>query len=359
MRLLARERETRRLLVAVLEQLPIAVLVASPDGSVLFRNAGVAAILGDGLDPVATGADGRRLAPGDWPLARSLATGAAVADEEIAIERHDGSHIVIAASSGPVIDEAGAIVAAVVTYSDITGRKDAERLRDAFIGVLSHELRTPMTSILGAAMTLRRHADALPEVDRELVMDVAVEAERLRRVIDDLVVVARVGRGAALADAEPVSLRQRGGDGGRGRADALAPRCGSSSGHRTGCPRSAGEAGLVDQVLRNLLSNAAKYGGAGRVDVEVRAGCGRPRGGGPRARPGPRPRGRRGRGRSSSCSTARRSPHGRARAGVGLFVSRALVEAMGGRIWARPRRGGGAEFGFSLPIIGDEEGDDA
>ncbi len=357
-RLLARERQTRRLLGAVLEQMPIAVMVASTDGRVLFRNAGVTAVLGDHPDPVGARPDGRRLAAADWPLARSLATGAVVGDEEIVIDRPDGSHGVIEASSGPILDESGAVVAAVVTYSDVTGRKDAERLRDAFIGVLSHELRTPVTSILGAAVTLRRHAGALPEVDRELVIDVAAEAERLRRIIDDLVVVARMDRGAALAAAEPVALRQ-----------VLAAVLEDEQTHWPGVPfvlrapdrlpPVQGEAGLVDQVLRNLLSNGAKYGGAGRVDVEVGLDAA--------AREvvvrvldrGP------GLGADEAGSLfdlfyrsplATRSAPG---AGVGLFVSRALVEAMGGRIWAVPRRGGGAEFGFSLPVIGADANDEA
>ena len=357
-RLLARERQTRRLLGAVLEQMPIPVMVASTDGRVLFRNAGVTAVLGEHPDPIGARADGRRLAASEWPLARSLATGEVVVDEEIVIERPDGSRGVIEASSGPILDESGAVVAAVVTYSEITGRKDAERLRDAFIGVLSHELRTPVTSILGAAVTLRRHAGALPEVDRDLVMDVAAEAERLRRIIDDLVVVARMDRGAVLAADEPVALRQ-----------VVATVVADEQAHWPGVPfvlhaperlpPVRGEAGLVDQVLRNLLSNAAKYGGRGRVDVEVGLDAGArevvvrvlDRGPGLEA------------GQAGALfdlfyrsPLATRSAPG---AGVGLFVSRALVEAMGGRIWAGPRRGGGAEFGFSLPVIRVDEDDEA
>jgi signal transduction histidine kinase len=112
----------------------------------------------------------------------------------------------------------------------------------------------------------------------------------------------------------------------------------------------------VEQVVRNLLTNAAKYGGAeGRIDVRgeregddvvVRVldrGPGFPEGDASRL-----------------FDIYYRSPQVARRAagaGIGLFVSKALVDAMGGRIWAGERDGGGAEFGFALPAM-VEPGDD-
>ncbi|MFL5756683.1 MAG: sensor histidine kinase [Chloroflexota bacterium] len=108
----------------------------------------------------------------------------------------------------------------------------------------------------------------------------------------------------------------------------------------------------VEQVVRNLLSNAAKYGGAGRVEVRadhdgdevlVRVldeGPGFPEAEADRLfelffR--------------SSTTAARASG-----AGIGLFVASRLAKAMGGRIWARRRDGGGAEFGFALRVMAEE-----
>ena len=124
-----------------------------------------------------------------------------------------------------------------------------------------------------------------------------------------------------------------------------------------GLPTVIADPTYVEQVVRNLLSNAAKYGGAGTD--------------GPR-----RGRGRRRRGRSSGSSTtgpgfppdeadqlfelffrSAETPRTAAGAGIGLFVCARLIRAMGGRIWARNRPEGGAEFGFALRVM-DEDADD-
>jgi signal transduction histidine kinase len=120
-----------------------------------------------------------------------------------------------------------------------------------------------------------------------------------------------------------------------------------------GLPTVIGDRTYVEQVLRNLLSNAAKYGGAGStVEVIVE-----PDGGELAVRvlddgPGidPVEAGRLFELFYRSPSTAVTI----AGAGIGLFVCARLVDAMGGRIWARPRPTGGSEFGFALRIMADD-----
>ncbi len=173
----------------------------------------------------------------------------------------------------------------VAVISDVSWRHEADQIRDRFLGVLSHELRTPVTSIYGGTqLLLGRGARLDPETRNELLVSVAAEAERLQR---------------------------------------------------------------------NLLSNAAKYSGPGST-VEVSMEDAEDevlvhvRDDGPgivaddaerlfglyyRAAP--------------QASTA-------PGAGIGLFVCRELVATMGGRIWAKPLPGKGAEFGFSIPGYVDE-----
>ena len=96
----------------------------------------------------------------------------------------------------------------IAVLTDISERLQTERLRDTFIGMLSHELRTPVTSIYGGSQVLLNRGDRLEaETRQELIADVASEAERLHRLIENLLVLARVERGQDLAGDEPVLLR--------------------------------------------------------------------------------------------------------------------------------------------------------
>jgi two-component system sensor histidine kinase KdpD len=114
----------------------------------------------------------------------------------------------------------------------------------------------------------------------------------------------------------------------------------------------AADATYVEQVVRNLLSNAAKYAGAGaRVEALVEAAGDevlvRILDDGPGFPPGEADR---------LFELYYRSPStagSASGAGIGLFVCARLIRAMGGRIWAAPRAGGGSEFGFSLKVMAE------
>lgn len=233
--------------------------------------------------------------------------------------------------------------------------REAQRRREAFIGVMSHELRTPITTIYAGTKFLSRsgRGAARREAAREVLADVQIESERLYRLVEDLLVITKVERGRVEPAGEPLLLQR------------LVPRMAaaeqaSSRGLHVevdvpeSLPTVRGEETYVEQVVRNFLSNARKYsppGGTVRVtgeatdtEVVVRVmdeGPGFPAEEGERLfelfyR---------------SPSTAEKASG----AGIGLFVSRQLVEAMGGRAWARPRPKRGAEFGFALPRLPEDD----
>ncbi len=228
---------------------------------------------------------------------------------------------------------------------DITHEREAETARDRFLEILSHELRTPVTAIYGGAKLLGRASiDAAQQ--QELVADVGAEADRLYRLVEDLIILARAERGAAPTTMEPVSLDRLV----ERVIVAIRPRWPAvefqlvSQAH--GLPVDGNET-YIEQVLRNLLTNAAKYAEAGRlVEVVVEHGeveaIVRVLDRGP----------------GIDLAEAERlfeidyrsaRTQGLAQGtGIGLFVARWLVESMGGRIWARPRPDGGSEFGFTL-----------
>lgn len=228
-------------------------------------------------------------------------------------------------------------------------RATPARERQEFAATLAHELRTPIAVINGNARILQDQEGSLsPDEKLQALDDIREEAERVRILVEDLTTLA-VSPDANLADSlEPIHLaefvdvaiaRQRRRHVGRViELDAAGSRRLARA-----VPRQ------VEQILDNLLGNAVKYSPPSSIvrvvvadtddSIEVRV---LDRGIGIDAR-----------------SAARlfkpffRSPKAAATAsgtGIGLVVSKRLVEAQGGRIWARPREGGGSEFGFSLPV---------
>ena len=267
-----------------------------------------------------------------------------------------------AGTPGAFFDEEQELVAtmgrALAGPVDVAARSVAERkatvLRDAFIGIISHELRTPITTIYGMSQVLRQHhatmdADALDHV----IEDIGAEADRLRRLAEDLLVLSRTEGGRLTLTRDPLLV----GHVVRRRIADEATRWPS---HRftanipAGLPLVLGEEMYAEQVVQNLLSNAAKYSPPGsEVRVEVshdeRELCVRVLDEGM------------GFGQETPealfelffrSATATRSASG---AGIGLFVCRQLIEAMGGRIWAAARQPVGSEFGFALPLLTESE----
>ncbi len=238
----------------------------------------------------------------------------------------------------------------IVVLRDVTEGRRREAVRETLVGVLSHELRTPITTIYGGAKLLSRANSTLDDTTRRAIFaDIADEAEHLQRLVEDLVALNRFGDDAGDLGREPVLLQR------------LAPQVVGSEESRwpgvtfrvtmpPGLPTVVGDPTYVEQVLRNLISNAAKYGGAeASVDVALEAADDevhvRVLDDGPGIEPGEVDR---------LFELFFRSPNtagSGSGAGIGLFVCSRLVRAMGGRVWARPRPAGGSEFGFALRIM--------
>lgn len=234
----------------------------------------------------------------------------------------------------------------------VTNERRANELRDAFNSIVSHELRTPITYIYGGAKLLARRDRPLDEkTKQELIDDLEAEADRLYRLVEDLLVLSRTEKGSIERTDDPVLLTR------------VVERVVKTEQARwpgvkfrfTGAlVRTAkGDETYVEQITRNLLSNAAKYSPVGatiEIVVDETADEVRTRvfdqGVGIAHEEADR-----------LFELYYRSPQTKGKvsgAGIGLFVCRALVEAMGGRIWAAPRPEGGAEFGFTLQPYAEE-----
>ncbi len=243
----------------------------------------------------------------------------------------------------------------ILVVRDVTEQRQREAVRETFIGVLSHELRTPITTIFGGARILSREDNGLDEATRrDIFGDVADEAERLKRLVEDVVALSRFGESDADVGREPVLL-QRVVPGVVASEELRWPGVAFTIDMASGLPTVMADPTYLEQIVRNLLTNAAKYGGSGatiKVTVELDESSDevavRVVDDGPGIEAGEAER---------LFELFYRSPATASTtsgAGIGLFVCARLVRAMGGRIWARALLTGGSEFGFALRVLHED-----
>jgi signal transduction histidine kinase len=253
------------------------------------------------------------------------------------LARHDPPHT---GGSGP---------GSVFVLRDVTESRDLRPEREAFLSIMSHELRTPITTIYAGSSVLARGAALSPPVSQTLALDISAEAARLYDLVEDLIVIARLERRAIDPIDEPVLL-QRVADTTVRVVASRAPDVAFLRDGVTDPPPVRGDAGYVEQAARDLTLAASRFGGPG-LPVTIRidqAGNGSEEVAFRVIDHGP----------ALSASDRRRAfdlPNGSSAGrigsnGVGPFVARQLVEAMGGRVWARNRPQGDVEMAFALPV---------
>ncbi|MEZ4406720.1 MAG: ATP-binding protein [Polyangiales bacterium] len=231
-------------------------------------------------------------------------------------------------------------------------RRAAERARDeatrsALLSAVSHDLRTPLASITGAATTLRDDGDALSEAQRgELLDAVCDEAERMARMVNNLLDMTRLASGAVRVKREWVPLEEMVGSAMNRLERVLAGRPVSID-LPASLPLLSVDPVLFEQVLVNLLENAARHTPEGvAVDVSAEA----TEGGGVALTVADRGPGIAVGDESRVFEKFYRAPGaGPSGAGLGLTICEGIVRAHGGAITAARREGGGAEFRVVLP----------
>lgn len=231
-----------------------------------------------------------------------------------------------------------------------TGVKMAElaRLKTDFVSVVSHELRTPLTSIIGSLRTLQRPELAPPDANAvELIAAASKQANRLRKLIEDLLVVSRLD--AEALPVHPESLAPR-----PFIEEVVATIPGAAERVRTDVGRDVtrldADPDHLARVLTNLIENAIKHSGDGAVTVRARTegsevrlsvidhGTGIPYD-------------RREHVFDRFTQLAPVETRSRGGTGLGLFIVRGLAEAMRGRVWYEPTVGGGSTFVVALPRV--------
>jgi len=250
-------------------------------------------------------------------------------------------------------DSNGGLSQALVYIRDIAARKKLEQLKDEFIGLVSHELRSPLTVIMGSVNTALTEWPRLSREEiRQLLQDAAWETESLSHLLGNLLELSRAQADRLVLSREPVSLRSVF----RNTVDKIRQQY---STHRIavdlprGLPLVYADALRLERILHNLLENAIKYS-PDRGDIQVFA----------REEPDHLVIGVKDQGIGISIFDQAKlfGPFQRLEdqrlsgvkgAGLGLLVCRRLVEAHGGRIWVESESGRGSIFCFTLPL-GDE-----
>lgn len=203
---------SRQWLEVVVHKIPAGIICAeAPSGRIVLANEEAERLLGQ---PVVADSfpeyskfkhfhpDGRPYELHEWPLVRSIQHGAIVDGEEVHLQV-GGRRTVIAASSAAVRDGGGRIIAGVVTFTNITERKlaqeEAERqaaFKERFIGILGHDLRTPLNSISMSSHILRRQQ--LPEPEATAIARIESSAGRMSRMIDQVLDLTRSRLGGGI-----------------------------------------------------------------------------------------------------------------------------------------------------------------
>ncbi|MEK6606488.1 MAG: ATP-binding protein [Myxococcota bacterium] len=353
--------ERGHLLDAILRQAPDGILFFdAPDGDLVMANAAAARIFGRpvGHEPLSERPrlygfrhpDGRGFRVEELPAWRAL-RGQTVVNEEFRIDRPDGSSVHCHVSATPVrADDDGALLGAAVVFQDVTAFRDLARLREEFAAVVAHDLRNPMATIhIEAERLLRRPtgSDGAVAVPRPSLERILRASTRLHDMVDDLLDVARIESGRIALDRAAVSLAVVLPP----LVDQMQPTLGSHVVEvrvAADMPPVLIDRLRVEQVLANLIGNAAKYSPEGapiRVSVEVH---------GDGATIAVRDEGvgiepeemRKLFDRFYQSKRAREMKSG---LGLGLYIVKGLVEAHGGRITVESVPGRGSTFRVWLP----------
>ena len=298
-------------------------------------------------------ADGREIALGELPFARVLGGAETMRAEEMVLSVPDGRSMTTLVNATPIRSEDGEVVSVVVTLQDLAPLQELERMRAEFLGMVSHELRAPLTSIKGSTAAVLGAGRIFGPVEmREFFRIIDAQADHMIGLIADLLDAGRIDAGTLSVVPEPASVA------------ALVEQARNtflSGGARhtvsidlpPALPPVMADRQRIVQVLNNLLSNAAHHApesspirvSAARDGVHVAvAVADEGRGIPPELLPRlfQRYTGT-GEGRGGLGGT-----------GLGLVICKGLVEAHGGRIRAESAGAGqGTTFTFTLPVAAE------
>ena len=252
-------------------------------------------------------------------------------------------------------DDQGGFAGVVMSIRDVTIEEEVDRMKTEFISTVSHELKTPLTSMKGSLQYLLNRDECLGETERELLQICSRNTERLIRLIGDILDISKIESGRMELRLHPQSIREivtssieEIGGFARERDITIINRISDS------IPPVYGDHDRIMQVVTNLLSNAVKFSPEGRtvtvsatrIDCSVAvsvADQGREILWADRAKLFRKFQQLDGSDRRQYCGT-----------GLGLAICKEIVEKHHGRIYYEGGSEGGNVFTFTLPMVGEE-----
>ena len=302
--------------------------------------------------------DGAAISRQELPLERAAASGESVRAEEVVFRLPDGTETSTLVNATPIWSEDGEVVSVLVTVQDITSLEELERLRAEFLGVVSHELRGPLTSIKGSAATVLTASSPLDQAEiLQFFRIVEERADHMRDLINNLLDLTRIEAGTLSIAPGPTDVKS---------VIELARSAFLSGGYKNSVeigtaphlPRILADGRRTVQVLHNLFTNASRYSrewssirvAAWLEELHVAISVTDEGRGIPTEF------------RPYLFSKFARAEYGGRKhqldgCGLGLAICKGIVEAHGGRIWAEsPEQSLGTRVVFTVPVVDETVG---
>jgi PAS domain S-box-containing protein len=354
--------QLRRQHESILNSAGEGIVGADLEGKAIFVNPEAARLLGREVDELLghslhllmhhSKPNGTPYPVEEGPFLATLRNGQVVHVTDEVFWRKDGTAFPIECLSTPIRSGEGDIVGAVVTFRDITQRKEVDRLKDELISIVSHELRTPLTSLRGFAELLLER-EFPPEKQQDFVGVIHKESLRLTNLINDFLDLQRIEAGRQPYFFAPVAVEPLVYD-----TAAVFTKEGDPHVVRldlpTSLPRVHADADRLRQVLTNLLSNAIKFSPkGGEVVVGARHeggdvvlwvqdhGIGIPEDAFPNLF-------------NKFYRIDNRATRDIGGTGLGLALVKELISAHQGRVWVESQVGRGTTFSFTIPVAAEE-----
>lgn len=281
-KLLRKEKDERTRLQAIIDQLPVGVIIADQQGRVSEANKKIDQLLGIKLPngfKVGSGTlldtkeHGKTIIPSHGPMAQALTTGKVTVDREMIVTRKDGREVYLMVSASPIRSQEGHLIAVACIATDITQQKELEKRKDDFVNMASHELKTPITSMKLYMESLHTRLKSHDPSLSKILSRIRYQTDNLQELVSDLLDVSRIQTGKLTFHKEAFNYNMLIEETIQGLQET-APTHTITFTQRHKVTIFA-DRFRIYQVLTNLLTNAIKYspeGGAIKVRLERQSG---------------------------------------------------------------------------------------